>query len=286
MRAAKRSDDKKRVSRDAASRKHADSDAPDSSTIKELPDLYTRRSFTTDSPKDPKDSTDPSKRKLTDPDSQKDLENLPDLYKQRVFGTNKEEDREELPDLYQPKERKRNFWHDIIDLLIAAVLAMLLSFGLRFFVIDMYAVPTGSMEPTIAMGDHILAEKVSIHFKPIVKGEIVFFDDPEIVGRILVKRVIAVSGQEVVIKNGLVYIDGVGTFEPYTHDESTYPLILANATVGIEYPYVVPEGYIWVMGDNRGNSLDSRIFGAVPSNAVLGRAVLRIWPLESFGFLD
>jgi len=177
-------------------------------------------------------------------------------------------------------------WRVVLEYLTAALAAIVIALVLRYFVLDMYEVPTGSMEPNIEIGDRVLAEKISVRFRTIERGDIVFFDDPMIPGRILVKRVIAVAGQEVSLYNGKVYIDGQGTFEPYTHGAETYPLVLAGLTMGIEYPYVVPDGYIWVLGDNREDSLDSRAFGAIPINAVLARAVFRVWPIERFGYLE
>ena len=278
--------DKPRDTNDLRTQEPEDSVDP---RIQEQEDPADPQTHEQQDPADPSGQTDPFdpvKLVLEQTKDHQSLDNLPDLYKRKLYGTSTPVVREELPDLYKSKEQARNLWHGLVDLLIAFVLSLLFAIALRFFVIDMYAVTTGSMEPTIATGDHILADKVTIYFKPIQRGDIVFFDDPEVIGRILVKRVIAVGGQQVIIRDGKVYIDGVGTFEPYTHDERTFPLILVNATTGIDYPYIVPEGYLWVLGDHRENSLDSRIFGAVPENAVLGRAVLRIWPLESFGFLD
>ena len=78
------------------------------------------------------------------------------------------------------------------------------------------------------------------------------------------------------------YIDGVAQTETYTHGKPTLPL--TNST--ITFPYTVPSGYIWVMGDNRTNSQDSRYFGAVPASSVTGRGVLVYWPVPDFGLLE
>jgi len=204
-----------------------------------------------------------------------------------VDNTEPYDDYESLPDLYKnPEETKKSRLRTFRDYALVLVIAIFVAVAIRYLVFDMYEVPTGSMSPTIEIGDHVLAEKITLHFSSVSKGDIVFFDDPEEEGRILVKRVIAISGQTVTLRDGMVFIEGQGLFEPYTHGESTYPLDVVDQTLNVDFPYTVPEGYIWVLGDNRENSLDSRIFGAVPDNAILARALFIIWPFERFGFLD
>lgn len=143
-----------------------------------------------------------------------------------------------------------------------------------------YAVPSGSMEETIMTGDRVLAEKVSYQFRDPEPGEIVMFQDPDIPGRLLLKRCIAVGGQTIDIndEDGLVYVDGVALSEPYTGGAPTYTLVS-----DVTYPYTVPEGYLWMMGDNRTNSQDSRYFGAVPAATVEARSMFVLWPLNDFG---
>ena len=146
-----------------------------------------------------------------------------------------------------------------------------------------YAVPSGSMEETIMTGDMMFAEKVSYLFRDPEPGDIVTFKDPEIPGRILIKRCIAVGGQTVDIndEDGLVYVDGEPLAEPYTDGKPSYRL-----ASDVTYPYTVPEGHVWVMGDNRTNSQDSRFFGSIPISSVTGRGALVYWPLNDFKLLD
>ena len=143
-----------------------------------------------------------------------------------------------------------------------------------------YAVPSGSMEQTIMTGDRVLAEKVSYYFRNPQPGDVVMFQDPQIPGRLLLKRCIAVEGQTVDINDvdGLVYVDGEPLSEPYTGGQPTYSL-----ADGVVYPYTVPDNMMWMMGDNRVNSQDSRFFGAVPVSSAEARSLLVIWPLEDFG---
>lgn len=134
---------------------------------------------------------------------------------------------------------------------IAVVLAA--AWGIRTYVVEPFEVPSASMETTIMTGDRLFAEKVSYHFTDVQPGDIVVFSDPQVPSRVLVKRVIATEGQTVSMSGGTLYIDGVAQSEPYVTGE-TYPLSQTAGNVSISYPYVVPEGEVWVMGDNRENS--------------------------------
>lgn len=170
-----------------------------------------------------------------------------------------------------------------LNLLVWLGFVALMSYLTFAYVGHAYAVPSGSMEQTIMTGDRVLAEKVSYRFRDPEPGDIVMFQDPEIPGRLLLKRCIAVGGQTVDINDddGLVYVDGAALSEPYTGGLPTYSL--AN---GVSYPYTVPEGMMWMMGDNRTNSQDSRFFGAIPVSSVTGRGALVYWPLNDFSLLD
>lgn len=133
-------------------------------------------------------------------------------------------------------------------------------------------------------GDRIFAEKVSYHVDEPSVGDIVVFSDPQVPSRVLVKRVIATEGQTVSLVGGVVYVDGVALSEPYAQGES-YPLSPTAGNVSLSYPYTVPAGCLWVMGDNRENSSDSRYFGPIDVDSVFGRAVLVYWPLDRVGLL-
>ena len=171
-----------------------------------------------------------------------------------------------------------------IVLMILAVAG--LTVVLRLFVFVPYEIPSGSMEETIMTGDMVFSEKISYYLRPPAQGDIVTFSDPEVAGRTLIKRVIATSGQVVDLINGSVYVDGKKLDEPYTNGKRSFPLTRTARNVEISFPYTVPEGCVWVMGDNRTSSQDSRYFGAVPTSSITGRAALIYWPFENFGLLE
>lgn len=182
-------------------------------------------------------------------------------------------------------KRGKGFFRSILSFVGMLALVLVLSFGLRTFVFQAYEIPSGSMERTIMTNDMVFAEKVTYYFEEPAQGDIVTFEDPEIPSRILIKRIIATGGQTVDLVDGRVVVDGVELDEPYTNGLPSYPLTPAFGTT-ITYPYTVPDGYIWVMGDNRTNSQDSRYFGAVPASSVTGKAVFTYWPVGSMGFLS
>ncbi len=159
---------------------------------------------------------------------------------------------------------------------------------LRLFVVDMYRVPTSSMESTILAGDQILGQKVTLALGLDVEaGEVVVFTNPDETSDhdILVKRVIATAGQVVDLVDGQVVVDGVVLDEPYAQG-SSYPLSTQASGVEVSYPYTVPEGCVWVMGDNRENSADSRYFGAVSTDDLIAVVFARYWPLNRLGLIS
>ena len=161
---------------------------------------------------------------------------------------------------------------------------IVLSVLLRTFVFQPYEIPSGSMEDTIMTGDMVFSEKVSYYVREPEQGDVVTFEDPEVAGRTLIKRVVAVGGQTVTMADGHVYVDGVMADESHAKGQS-YPLDRQAISANVTYPYTVPAGYVWVMGDNRENSLDSRYFGAIPVSSITGRGMLIYWPLSDFGLL-
>ena len=166
-------------------------------------------------------------------------------------------------------------------IILAAVGTVLL---IRAFVIEPFSIPTESMCDTLQVGDSVMAEKITLELGGSVSaGDVIVFENPEKdSGKdVLCKRVIARGGQTIDMRDGSLYIDGKKVTEDYAKGES-WPLYLGEGK-RLSYPYKVPEGKIWVMGDNRENSADSRYFGAVPEDSVIGICVTRYLPLNRFG---
>ncbi|MDO9556994.1 MAG: signal peptidase I [Coriobacteriia bacterium] len=159
------------------------------------------------------------------------------------------------------------------ELLLMVGIAFVLAMGIRTYIVMPYTIPSGSMIPTIQIDERVLVNKFIYRFQDPRPGDIVVLDDPMGGPIPLIKRVIAVAGQEVDINDGMVDVNGIPLVEPYTHGAIT-------EMGGVNVPSVIPEGQIWLMGDNRTNSTDSRFFGPRPLSSVHGRAFLRIWPLS------
>ena len=171
----------------------------------------------------------------------------------------------------------------IVAMIAVVVLCVI---ALRTFVFVPYEIPSGSMEETIKAGDMVFSEKVTYYTREPQQGDIVTFEDPEVPGRTLIKRVIAVEGQTVDLVDGHVVVDGVELDEPYTLGKESYPLNRTAADVDVSFPYTVPEGHVWVMGDNRTSSQDSRYFGAISVSSITGRAALIYWPINDISLLS
>lgn len=172
-----------------------------------------------------------------------------------------------------------------LSIVIMATMVVVITVLLRLFVFVPYEIPSGSMEDTIKTGDMVFSEKITYYMRSPEHGDIVTFSDPEVAGRVLIKRVIATEGQVVDLVDGKVYVDGVELDEPYTGYRPSYPLYRTANGVDVSFPYTVPEGEIWVMGDNRTSSQDSRYFGSVKLSSVTGRAAFIYWPISDVGFL-
>lgn len=170
---------------------------------------------------------------------------------------------------------------ELFEYLVIVAVAVAIAFFIRTFVAEVYEVPTGSMLNTIQLGDRLVGEKLTYRFggTPQV-GDVVTFTSPQNPDTLLVKRVIATAGQTVDLRDGAVYVDGQLMDEPYTEGKPTYSLADCTGAVIQNYPYTVPEGHIFVMGDNRTNSLDSRYFGAVSVSTVTSKAMFIFWPFD------
>ncbi len=170
--------------------------------------------------------------------------------------------------------------------------ALVVAFLIKTFLLQAFFIPSGSMEPTLNIGDRVLVNKLAYDFHGVNRGDLVVFDRPSAEeGGVpdLIKRVIALSGETIQFRDGIIYVDNRRLDEPYQPPGAqTAGLSLTNAGAtlcGGADVCTVPEGYVFVMGDNRSDSRDSRFFGPIPEDAIVGRAFLRVWPLDNIEFL-
>ena len=170
----------------------------------------------------------------------------------------------------------RAFVRFVRELLETILPALLIALLINVFIGQATRVEGQSMEPNLHSEQRLVVEKLSYRFHGPQRFDIVVLKMPSQGEELLIKRVIGLPGETVEIRDGQVYVDGTLLEEPFT-DQSTHPG--RNSTV------TVPPLHIYVMGDNRDRSNDSRSFGPVPIDNVVGRAWLSYWPVEQIGFV-
>jgi signal peptidase I len=167
-----------------------------------------------------------------------------------------------------------------VEWIVIVAAALLTALLIKTFLLQAFYIPSDSMNPTLVQHDRVLVNKLSYHFHDVHRGDIVVFERPpgEIDPRIkdLIKRVVALPGETVEGRNGQVLIDGRALTEPY--------LPKGTQTTDFTAQKIPPDKY-WVMGDNRGNSKDSRVFGPIPKSLIVGRAFIRVWPISKISLL-
>ena len=183
----------------------------------------------------------------------------------------------------------------------AMIIALVLAIFIRTFFIQAYKIPSGSMEPTLLIGDHILVNKIVyglrmpdsifglqipgvplgkyvFHLEPVHRGDVVVFVFPPDPTKDFIKRVIGVGGDTIAVKNGVVWLNGSPMDDPHAHREvadSDRSAVSPRDNFG---PVTVPTGKLFMMGDNRDRSYDSRFWGFVDLNDVEGRAMIIYLP--------
>lgn len=189
------------------------------------------------------------------------------------------------------EQRSRNRKQIIVEYAKSAAIAIALALFIRTFVVQAFRIPSGSMEPTLMVGDHILVNKfiygVKLPFinKTIIPGkapkreDVVVFIFPQDRSKDFIKRVIALPGEKVEIRDTKVFINDEAYNDPFGHYSNQMGTYVFRGRYG---PTVVPEGHIFVLGDNRDHSYDSRYWGFVPIEYLKGKAFIVYWSWPHF----
>ena len=155
--------------------------------------------------------------------------------------------------------------------------ALLVAVVVKAFLIQAFYIPSPSMVPTLHVNDRVLVNKLSYDFHDVRRGDVIVFKSPQVVAeKDLIKRVIGLPGDTVETRDGEIFVNDKVLDEPY---------LPSDVGTGPMEKVTVPPGHYWMMGDNRGNSSDSRVFGPIPESSIIGRAFVKVWPITAFGFL-
>lgn len=166
-----------------------------------------------------------------------------------------------------------------VEWVVIIVGALVLALVVKTFLFQVFLIPSASMYPTLQDKDRVVVNKLSYRLHEVNRGDLVVFGRPteSLPGDIdhLIKRVVATEGETVSAEDGQVLIDGEPLDEPYLDDVVTSDIA----------PFEIPDDMLWVMGDNRGHSEDSRFFGPIDEDLVVGRAFVKLWPLDDLTLL-
>ncbi|MEX1043517.1 MAG: signal peptidase I [Acidimicrobiia bacterium] len=196
------------------------------------------------------------------------------------------------------EEPKRSFLSELPFLLLAALFVAVV---IKTFVVQPFYIPSGSMIPTLLIDDRVMVSKVSFILGEPERGDVIVFENPyapdidesfpEAVVRStlealgirtsgnddLIKRIVGLGGETVEVRDNRVLIDGVPLDEPY---------LQPGVAMGDFGPRAIAPDELFMMGDNRNESSDGRVFGPIPRDDVIGKAVFRIWPMDRLGGVD
>lgn len=185
-------------------------------------------------------------------------------------------------------DRARPRWRFLRDLVVIVVVALLASFLVKAFLVRSFWIPSGSMEQTLMIDDRVLVNELVPRVAPVRRGDVVVFRDPggwlgPGMGDDLVKRVIGMPGDTVTCcdAQGRLSVNGHPVDESYVVRSPGSDRVAKD-----DFSVTVPAGQLWVMGDNRGNSADSRVHGTVPESDVVGRAFVITWPIGRWSVLS
>jgi signal peptidase I len=210
------------------------------------------------------------------------------------------------------RRRSKSTLSSIVELVVIVVVALGLALGIQAFIIKPYRIPSGSMEPTLAVGQRVLVNRIGMDFSEPSVGEIAVFHPPEGAeqqecGPIphtvklggaacaapipekasvnFIKRVVAGPGDEIYIREGHVFRKAAGTSQFVAEKDSYIRACGASPECNFPTPIKIPAGHWFMMGDNRGESDDSRFWGPVPTDWIIGKAVATYWPPDRIGTL-
>jgi signal peptidase I len=185
----------------------------------------------------------------------------------------KEEKSLQEPDSLPPDTKTSYFLGEILE---SVVIAVVLAVIIRVFLFQPFYIPSGSMEPTLTEGDRIIVSKINYRLGQPKRWDIIVFKYPVDPKRDFIKRMTGLPGETVQIQDSTIYIDGNKV------EQSFLPVGLRYNDYG---PIKIPEGQYFMMGDNRNNSEDSRVWGTLPKGNIVGKALFIYWPINRIQML-
>jgi signal peptidase I len=193
--------------------------------------------------------------------------------------------RQPLPVSHARKQRRaKSRQRALVEWVVAVGLAVLAAFVIKTWLVQAFVIPSGSMRPTLEVDDRVLVSKIAYRIGDPERGDVIVFDNPARLSgepAQLIKRVVAVEGDEVETVDGRLVVNDQPVDEPYLS-----PGTATRARDGSDLePSTVPDDHLYVMGDNRGDSRDSRFLGPIANRLVVGKAFFRLWPLDRLGRL-
>ncbi len=172
--------------------------------------------------------------------------------------------------------KKRGALSLVLEVVVIVVAAFAIAMLVQAFLLKPFTIHQISMRTTLEEGDRILLSRLTYHFRDPQSGDVIVFQSPVNQEEDLVKRVVAVAGDTVEIKDGRLYVNGVTQEEPY---------VLESPFEGPDLETTIPSGQVFVMGDNRNNSGDSRLFGPIDVDSIIGKAFVVYWPISHWSGL-